>query len=69
MRPLVPPPTAETIGRRVTVRYRVGDQATDVVGHVEAVGAAIAVRRRDGSLTEVDPATIVVWKVVPEPRG
>lgn len=72
MRPLVPPPTAETIGHRVTIRYRLDDDATqgatDVVGHVVSVGDRIAIRRRDHSTVSIDAGAIVVWKLVPEPR-
>ena len=61
-------PDAQTLGRRVTIRYRIGSLATDVIGHVESVGPVITVRRRDGRVTEVDPGRIVAWKVVPERR-
>lgn len=68
MKPSADPPSDETIGRRVTIRYRVEDAATDVVGQVLSVGDRITLRRRDGSTVSVDTDAIVVWKVVPEHR-
>lgn len=66
MRPAAAPPSDETIGRRVTIRYRVDDAATDVIGQVLSVGERITLRRRDGSTVSVDADAIVVWKVVPD---
>lgn len=57
---------AEVVGRRVSLRHRDGDGATDVIGRVHEVGDTIVVERRDGSLTQVAAADVIVWRVVPD---
>lgn len=62
--------TADDVGRRVTVRYRLavpepGASATDVVGTLIAHGdTSWVVQRRDGSQVEVPACDVVVAKVV-----
>lgn len=66
MPPLEPPREAE-IGRRLTVRHRLADgSAEDVVGRLLTVQPRLRLQRRDGSEIEVDPARVIVWRVVPD---
>lgn len=60
-------PGSDLMGRRISVRHldHTGS-ATDVVGRVLGVDGGLRMERRDGSVTTVDPATIVVWRVVPD---
>jgi len=57
---------AQDVGRRVSVRRRVADGLTDVVGHLLDVSdASMTVLRRDGEVVHLDPATVTAAKVVP----
>lgn len=56
------------VGRRVTVRRRVPEGFRDVVGVLESwQDGVLTVRRRDGTLVEVEEAAMVAAKVVPDP--
>lgn len=60
--------TPRDVGRRVTVRRRVPEGFRDAVGVLESWrDGVLTVRRRDGSLVEIDEATVVAAKVVPDP--
>lgn len=57
----------DLIGRRVSVRFRDGDGARDVVGRVLAAdGAGLVVERRDGAVVPVPAGTVVAMRVVPD---
>ncbi|WP_229051672.1 N-acetyltransferase [Aeromicrobium sp. Leaf350] len=63
----VRPPGAEVVGRRVSVRHRTSDGgASDVVGRVLATAPELRLERRDGSVGVVDPATVLIWRLVPD---
>lgn len=47
------------VGNRVSIRYRVADGLTDVIGHLEAVSPRVLVRTASDGVVEVDPAAIV----------
>jgi len=52
----------------VTVRRRVPEGFRDVVGVLESwQDGVLTVRRRDGTLVEVEEAAMVAAKVVPDP--
>lgn len=61
------------MGARVSVRRRVGEQAGrpvhgDVVGDLLSWAAGVLrIRRRDGSVVEVDEDTVIAGRVVPPP--
>ncbi|MEE8599536.1 hypothetical protein [Euzebya tangerina] len=65
--------TPADVGRRVSVRARVGEDAggpqfTDAVGTLESWSDGILViRRRDGQRTEVDEVAMVAGKTLPPP--
>lgn len=48
------------------MRHRDGDGARDVVGRVAGVAATISIEQRDGVIVDVDPASIIVWRIVPD---
>lgn len=68
------------VGQRVSVRAWLDDAAeiedgprhTDAIGILEAwADGMLAIRRKDGTLTEIDEASMVAGKLVPpapEPR-
>lgn len=58
--------TTEVVGRRVTVRYRDGDGARDVVGRVLAVSTLVSIEQRDGTVVDVPVASIILWRVAPD---
>jgi N-acetylglutamate synthase len=63
--------TQSDIGRRVVVRYRLtdGEQATDVLGQLDAwIDGTLSVRRIDGGTVEVPVVDVVAAKIVP-PRA
>jgi GNAT superfamily N-acetyltransferase len=47
------------IGSRVSLRYRIPDSLTDVVGHLEALDPVVVVRTKSGDTVEIDPADVV----------
>ncbi|TRW82756.1 GNAT family N-acetyltransferase [Mycolicibacterium sp. 018/SC-01/001] len=63
-------PQLPPLGARVSLRYRLPtDEArpfTDVVGHVEQVEPAVAVRTRHGEVVTIRPGDVVAVRVVPE---
>jgi GNAT superfamily N-acetyltransferase len=56
------------VGRRVTLRRRVGGGLADVVGVVESVTDQVRIRRRDRTLVDVAPGDVVSARVVTPPR-
>jgi GNAT superfamily N-acetyltransferase len=57
--------SADDVGARVSVRYRLESGATDVVGDLEILDAdQLAIRRSDGSLTVVAAPSVVAARVV-----
>ena len=57
--------SADDVGARVSVRYRLRTGATDVVGDLDSLDAdGLAIRRSDGSLVVIEPAWIVAARVV-----
>ena len=48
-----------SVGSRVSLRYRIPDALTDVVGHLEALDPAVVVRTKSGEIVEIDPADVV----------
>ncbi|MFT4300036.1 MAG: GNAT family N-acetyltransferase [Aeromicrobium sp.] len=63
----VRPPGPETTGRRISVRFRTDDGgASDVVGRVIGTAPALRLERRDGTVASVDPATVLIWRLVPD---
>ncbi|MCF6386333.1 GNAT family N-acetyltransferase [Mycobacterium sp. MBM] len=48
-----------SLGARVSLRYRIPDGLTDVVGHLEALTPAVVVRPKSGERVEIDPADVV----------
>lgn len=63
-------PQLPPLGSRVSLRYRLpADEArpfTDVIGHVEQVEPAVAVRTRHGELVTIRGDDVVAFRVVPE---
>jgi GNAT superfamily N-acetyltransferase len=47
------------IGSRVSLRYRVPNALTDVVGHLEALDPVVVVRTKSGDVVEVNPVDVV----------
>lgn len=47
------------VGNRVSIRYRVPDGLTDVIGHLEAVSPVVRVRTVSDGTVEVTPSSIV----------
>jgi N-acetylglutamate synthase len=47
------------VGNRVSIRYRVPDGLTDVIGHLEATTPVVVVRTASDGTVEVDPAGVV----------
>ncbi len=52
-------PFAASCGSRVSLRYRISDGLTDVVGHLEALEPVVVVRTKSGESVEIDPAAVV----------
>ena len=52
-------PFAASLGARVSLRYRMSDGLTDVVGHLEALAPMVIVRPKSGDDVEIDPADVV----------
>lgn len=50
---------AASCGSRVSLRYRISDGLTDVVGHLEALEPMVVVRPKSGEPVEIDPADVV----------
>lgn len=48
-----------SVGSRVSLRYRVPESLTDVVGHLEALDPVVVVRTKSGETVEIDPADVV----------
>jgi N-acetylglutamate synthase len=48
-----------SVGSRVSLRYRIPDSLTDVVGHLEALDPVVVVRTKSGAVVEIDPADVV----------
>lgn len=48
-----------SVGSRVSLRYRIPDALTDVVGHLEALAPVVVVRTKSGDAVEIDPADVV----------
>ncbi len=64
---LTPDLAPDLLGRRATIRFREGASARDVIGRILAIGDdTVTVERRDGTVSVIDLALIVVWKVVPD---
>ncbi|GGT28891.1 hypothetical protein ACFFV7_32610 [Nonomuraea spiralis] len=58
--------TTQDIGARITTRRRVSEGFRDAVGVLEAwQDGVLRVRKRDGTLVEIDEKTLVAAKVVP----
>jgi N-acetylglutamate synthase len=58
--------TSQDMGRRVSVRRRVADQATDVVGHLlDFTDTDLQVLRKDGEVAVIPRDAVIVAKVVP----
>jgi ribosomal protein S18 acetylase RimI-like enzyme len=58
--------TSQDVGRRVSVRHRVDDKATDAVGHLlDFTDTTLQVLRKDGEVADIPAADVVVAKVVP----
>jgi ribosomal protein S18 acetylase RimI-like enzyme len=47
------------VGNRVSIRYRLDDGLTDVIGHLEAVSPVVRVRTASDGTVEVAPSSIV----------
>jgi ribosomal protein S18 acetylase RimI-like enzyme len=47
------------VGNRVSIRYRVPDGLTDVIGHLESVSPSVRVRTKSDGVVDIDPDTIV----------
>lgn len=59
--------TPSDVGKRVTTRRRVPEGFRDAVGELEFWrDGVLGVRRRNGTLVEIDEETLVAAKVVPE---
>lgn len=48
-----------SLGSRVSLRYRIPDGFTDVVGHLEALTPIVLVRTKTGELVEIAPGDVV----------
>ncbi|MGK2865388.1 MAG: N-acetylglutamate synthase, CG3035 family [Mycobacterium sp.] len=48
-----------SVGARVSLRYRIPESLTDVVGHLEALEPVVVVRTKSGDTVEIDPADVV----------
>lgn len=48
-----------SVGARVSLRYRISEGLTDVVGHLEALDPVVVVRTKSGETVEIDPAAVV----------
>ncbi|MEW5809554.1 MAG: GNAT family N-acetyltransferase [Actinomycetota bacterium] len=63
-------PDLPPLGARVSLRYRLpADEArpfTDVIGHVELIEPAVAVRTRHGEVVTIRHEDVVAFRVVPE---
>ncbi|MFI9594118.1 hypothetical protein [Nonomuraea sp. NPDC052265] len=58
--------TTQDIGARITTRRRVPGGFRDAVGVLESwAGGVLKVRKRDGTLVEIDEESLVAAKVVP----
>ena len=58
--------TSQDVGRRVSVRRRVDDKATDIVGHLlDRTDTELQVLRQDGGVAVVPAGEVIVAKVVP----
>jgi ribosomal protein S18 acetylase RimI-like enzyme len=58
--------TSQDVGRRVSVRRRVGDKATDAVGHLlDYSDTELQVLRKNGEVAVVPVGAVVAAKVVP----
>jgi N-acetylglutamate synthase len=58
--------TSHDVGRRVSVRHRVADLATDTVGHLlDFTDTTLQVLRKDGEVAVIPVTDVVVAKVVP----
>ena len=56
------PPGETEIGKRLTIRLFLDEGGfRDLLGYLES---PTAIRKKDGSLAEFDPAHIFVWRVV-----
>lgn len=69
----VPAALRDAVGRRVVVRYRLGDgpQRTDVLGTLRSIepdGTLVVVADRDGTIRRLPPGSVVAGKPVP-PRA
>jgi len=53
------PQPLPSVGTRVSIRYRLVDGLTDVIGHLEALAPAVLVRTKSGEVIEVAPEDIV----------
>ncbi|WP_436763901.1 putative acetyltransferase [Streptosporangium sp. V21-05] len=59
--------TPADVGKRVTTRRRVPEGFRDAVGELEFWrDGVLGVRRRNGTLVEIDEETLAAAKVVPE---
>ncbi|MET0700667.1 MAG: GNAT family N-acetyltransferase [Mycobacterium sp.] len=52
-------PELPSVGSRVSIRYRLVDGLTDVIGHLEALAPLVLVRTKSGEVVEVAPEAIV----------
>lgn len=58
--------TTQDIGARITTRRRVPEGFRDTVGILESwTGGVLKIRKRDGTLVEIDEKSLVAAKVVP----
>ncbi|MEU5865700.1 MULTISPECIES: putative acetyltransferase [unclassified Nonomuraea] len=58
--------TTQDIGARITTRRRVPGGFRDAVGVLESwTGGVLRVRKRDGTLVDIDEESLVAAKVVP----
>ena len=58
--------TTQDIGARITTRRRAEGGFRDAVGILESwAGGVLKVRKRDGTLVEIDEKSLVAAKVVP----
>jgi GNAT superfamily N-acetyltransferase len=47
------------VGSRVSLRYRLPDSLTDVVGHLEALSPMVVVRTKSGEAVQIFPADVI----------
>lgn len=52
-------PELPSLGSRVSIRYRLGDGLTDVIGHLDSTAPLVRVRTASDGVVDVDPDTIV----------